>query len=320
MNSEMNLQRTINKIFFPRIEERVSGYKKKLVHYTSASSAVNILRSKQFWMRSVSCMNDYQEVLYGVNLLDELLNGEEGISIENSLKWRSHIWGEAKEWFERNKLERIYAHSFITCFSEQDMEEEKRGRLSMWRGYSRNGGVAIVLKSDIFRSEFDGINVVTSPVEYLDRKQLKCHLLRIANNIENNIQILESLNDEEIRLSLYNMLVFGVLSLKHPGFKEEQEWRLISIDGGRINLDARDLVSEIETVNGIPQYIKKIPLTYEKKSSENGFSINEILDHIIIGPTQYGLVLFETFYELLSDIGIESPESKIVLSDIPYRA
>lgn len=48
------------------------------------------------------------------------------------------------------ELEKISAfnilHSYITCFSEHLESEDKYGRLSMWRGYGKGTGIALVLK------------------------------------------------------------------------------------------------------------------------------------------------------------------------------
>jgi hypothetical protein len=34
----------------------------RLIHYTTAESAMGIIRSKRFWMRNTNCMSDYREV------------------------------------------------------------------------------------------------------------------------------------------------------------------------------------------------------------------------------------------------------------------
>ena len=41
----------------------------RLVHYTSAASALSIIKSKCIWMRNATCMADYQEVQHGFDIL-----------------------------------------------------------------------------------------------------------------------------------------------------------------------------------------------------------------------------------------------------------
>src|SRR5229473_2101546 len=44
---------------------RAVSHRTRFVHYTSADTAMSILRSKELWMRKSSCMNDFLEVQYG---------------------------------------------------------------------------------------------------------------------------------------------------------------------------------------------------------------------------------------------------------------
>jgi hypothetical protein len=58
------------KIFMPYASKQQLDYFKKtpdqksaqLVHYTTAEAALNIIRTKRFWMRNTVCMADYREV------------------------------------------------------------------------------------------------------------------------------------------------------------------------------------------------------------------------------------------------------------------
>lgn len=34
----------------------------RFVHYTSAESALRIIKTKQIWMRNATCMSDYREI------------------------------------------------------------------------------------------------------------------------------------------------------------------------------------------------------------------------------------------------------------------
>lgn len=49
-------------IFMPWYVERLSKIaenNQKLVHYTSAATALSILKNKEIWMRNTRCMNDF---------------------------------------------------------------------------------------------------------------------------------------------------------------------------------------------------------------------------------------------------------------------
>jgi hypothetical protein len=65
-------QRRMLATFFPHAFKRTiaaldSG--QRFVYYTSAETAMNILRSNEVWMRKSSLMNDYREIEHGLDCL-----------------------------------------------------------------------------------------------------------------------------------------------------------------------------------------------------------------------------------------------------------
>src|SRR5882724_7026081 len=66
-------QRQMLTIFFPHAYRRTlaalnSG--QRFVYYTSADTAMHILRNHEVWMRKSSLMNDYREVEHGFDCLN----------------------------------------------------------------------------------------------------------------------------------------------------------------------------------------------------------------------------------------------------------
>lgn len=56
----------LSKIFLADLvnhQERIRNEKKRFVHYTTAESALNILKSEEIWLRNATLMNDYMEVI-----------------------------------------------------------------------------------------------------------------------------------------------------------------------------------------------------------------------------------------------------------------
>src|SRR5205823_11724460 len=46
----------------------------RLIHYTTAESAISIIRSKRFWMRNTNCMSDYREVQHGFDIFNRFFS------------------------------------------------------------------------------------------------------------------------------------------------------------------------------------------------------------------------------------------------------
>ena len=81
-------QLRLAKIFHPNAMRKMSTMREentRFVHYTSASAAMKIIKTKTFWMRKTSCMNDFMEVKQGLHCLDEAYHGEAGKILQATL-------------------------------------------------------------------------------------------------------------------------------------------------------------------------------------------------------------------------------------------
>ncbi len=76
---EGNQKEKLQQIFMPQYLRRIGDARqneKRMVHYTSAANAINILKSKEFWLRSVRRMDDFTEVRYGIGLFKNFAKSE----------------------------------------------------------------------------------------------------------------------------------------------------------------------------------------------------------------------------------------------------
>ncbi|WP_462258201.1 DUF2971 domain-containing protein [Dialister invisus] len=310
----------LNKIFHCDYHKRMEELKKstnKLVHYTSASAGLKILQNKEIWMRRVSCMNDFSEVQHGKDLFIDLWKNTE----KDIVQKLTSLFGDNGDVFNEviGELEKISAfnilHSYITCFSEHLESEDKYGRLSMWRGYGKGTGIALVLKKDIFCSDYDSLGVCTSPVAYLNKDDIKDKFISLVTDLEENKQKIDfkNIQRDDLHDFLIEWLEILILSIKHPAFCEEKEWRVISFE------NAKGIKKDIIDLNGMPQPVQKIPLSEKLQTDGDEFSVNEILDHIIIGPTQYAIPIYQALVEELEKLNVENAKGKVIFSDIPYR-
>ena len=141
--------------FHPNTVNRLAElYEKKtrLVYYTSAEVALEVLLRKKLWMRQVSCMNDYLEVQHGLQCLSAAYRGDHGKRLQAVLNsFFPGISTEIETKFDERQNELRY-DTFIICLSEHAgphrEDEDRVGRLSMWRAYGRGKGVALVFKQD----------------------------------------------------------------------------------------------------------------------------------------------------------------------------
>ena len=308
-------------IFMPyaaRMQKEMEAGHTPLVHYTSAEAGLSIIQNKKFWMREASCMNDFSEVLHGCNCLISAFQNEPGKKIRAALdSIDTTIIPSALEGFDA-WLPHLKSNTFLSSFSVHDTEKENDlGRLSMWRGYGSNTGVALVLDSAVFFNESEYFcGLYTSPVAYLNDQEFALELIQIAQNIADNQDFLSHIDKDTLAGYLFRTLVFASLCTKHKGFAEELEWRLTYLP----KMEAcPNITPDCVTINGIPQIIQKILLENVPSENVTGLDIPELIKRVIIGPSQYGETIARTFVNALKNAGDNSAESKVVISGTPLR-
>lgn len=307
------------KIFHPFAfakQTALSSNGTRFVHYTRADAAMNILRTKEVWMRKTSCMDDFMEVEHGLECLLAAYRSEQGKRFKAALEGMFQGICKEIEDLVNGWMPHFQTDTYITCFSEHVDAEDTFGRLSMWRTYRDTTGVALVMNNGPFLRPSDALKAYTSPVAYLTDKGLEIELGKIAGALESNSDFLREQGRQIIINWVFNAFRYASLCTKHPGFREEREWRVVYSP----KLERSDrLVRDIQVIGGTPQPIYKIPLQNVPEEGFVGAEIPELVDRIIIGPTQYPAAAREAFEDLLSEAGVDDPASRIFVSDIPLR-
>lgn len=308
-------------MFFPYAQRmRQAAYKenKRFVHYTSSEAAMSILSKSEVWMRNATCMNDYLEVSYGISCLCHAYN-DTSVGYELKTILNDCFSGVSKEievlfnsWIDEMKF-----NSYLTCISEHLESEDRLGRLSMWRAYGKgSGGVALVFFNGPFLRDSNALKAYTSPVAYMDFSKAEENLGEIVKNIREAQDLLLSFDRQGIKQTFFEVFKNAVLCTKHLGFAEEKEWRVVYTPTFQ---DSSRLIPSIELINGIPQQIYKISLKNLPDENFYGVTIPELLDRIIIGPTQYPMAMYQAFVKLLETAGVQNAKNKVIVSDIPLR-
>ncbi len=317
-------QQQLGKLFMPyamRTLETAQANQVKFVHYTSADTATRIIRNEEVWLRNSLVMNDFSEVQHGVDcLISSWTDPDLGGRLKAVLEAIEPGFVEEFEaTFDAHKHERE-VQSFIMSVSEHGIDgsqEDDLGRLSMWRAYGGDTNVAIVFDSAPFYSEVETLFVISTPVLYADKEGFKDEFRILVEGLEKELPLLQSIGKAMVLQYLFWAFHLAALSTKHPGFAEEREWRVIyspSVFGNS------DLVnSEIETVAGVPQKVIKVPLKPDAEKNYEGYPIANILEKIIVGPTETPWPIYESLALLLEEKGVEDPYGKVTISEIPLR-
>lgn len=314
----MYSQEIINKIIYKEYLDRVDNLKTKnirLAHYTSAAVALSIIENKTIWLNNVCYMNDYSEIEIGNRLLMDFYKNDTGRELRE-------IMDEIHKGCT-NTLEQYYDHqssrlmnTYAFCLTEHTKEEDEYGRLSMWRAYGLNNGVALVFNTSMFLEEAVNTNVMTIPMFYFDKNKFSHAISKFTRRLKDDCKILKMVpNFDSYILDKFFMTA---LSLKHKGFEEECEWRVLYNKYLYGHCLSEIIEENIEVINCVPRIVKKLNFSKIKYNNRK-LKINELLDRIIIGPNSNAEQLKEIFVRALKKNGVSNANTRVICSEIPLR-
>jgi len=205
-----------------------------LYHYTTLSGLKGIVESGKIWATNILYLNDSEEFFNAIeafnSVFDTMWDTPEIIDVldESEQDFLSLLSKRIEDIFEDNE---DGFKVFVSSFSES------ADKLSQWRGYCPNGsGICI---------GFDFVNLTNIPGCQLVKCIYVKHSMgsdeekegfnQVYKFIEDYLKKFKSFkndqNKEEKKKSLLqdfekDFLMFAA-RVKHPGFKEENEWRLI---------------------------------------------------------------------------------------------
>jgi hypothetical protein len=162
----------------------------------------------------------------------------------------------------------------------------------------------------------EAMRLIFSPVAYFKDNEAEQLILNAIKNITVNKDFLKTVTRDEIKNWIFYMLLLGVTCVKHEGFHEEREWRVVHCP----QLYPTPLIkSATEIVGGVPQVVFKLPLDKAVDPILADLDISSLFDRLIIGPSPYPAAMFDAFIGALSDAGVPEAGKKIFISNIPIR-
>jgi hypothetical protein len=299
----------------------VLGKRMPMVHYTSAAAAMSIITRKKIWLRNAAFMNDASEIAYGMNLLADYFRRD---NPARQTFWQTvdlHTKGRSEE---LTKLYDDWRHdlsssTFVCCISEHDVERENEfGRLSMWRAYGRAEnvhGVALVVNSAYLAATMEGLAAYSYPIEYPRPHEANDLFSELEKNFLGNQEYISSMSPEDVYGELFTALQNFCLTMKHPGFSEEREWRVIY----RPNAEASEVIKPYTaTIGGAPQRVFELPLEADANRGM-ALDLSTLVDRVIIGPSSQAVAMWRAFVDALAEAGVANADKKVICSGLPLR-
>ena len=316
MDLDQETERFLN-IFCPGEVERLNDIRSdsRLVYYTSAKTAKSIIENREIWFRNAALMSDFSEISYGLKLLTRAVSGSVGEKfgrIANGLF--PDATGSAGVSLQA-LIPDWHLETYLSCWSLHRSSEDQNGRLSMWRAY---GDVALVLRNRAFRAFGQESGIQSLPVNYFSLSDCVAQVEQVGENIRNNATSIHSGGRQKFEEDLARMAFLYGIRTKHPGFAEEEEWRVWFRPTD--NPDRTAVFKEkVVVIDGIPQRVWVLPLKNAPRKGLHDADIGSLLDRIIIGPTAYPYVSATAFVKLLDEAGVRDSGDRVVVSETPLR-
>jgi hypothetical protein len=248
-----------------------------LTHYTSADAAYNIISSEKIFLGDARFTNDFSEINYGSQLFLHAFR-EKYLHLYKELfdKIDPNLFSEFDQIFSQN-IANLLFNNYIFCLCGHDSlttEHRLHGKLSMWRAYGGKSGVCFYFNENISKIELP--NSTFSKVNYWSYNDLEYEMSRFYSSL--NVKKHLNPSNKSIFLDqVVNKFKNDLAFIKNPSFKEENEWRLLCFPDEH---NDREYNVDNVILRNTPQMVVSIPFCEKYKTS-----FNEILSHIVIGPS-----------------------------------
>ena len=290
-----------------------------LAHYTSIQVLERIITSNEIWFSNPMLMNDMEELRFGINEGDRLFHDHTVLR---------EACGSEKRYLELYAAFDVYYYKldfehaldiYAFCLSEHDIGETD-GILSMWRGYGGNGnGAAIVLDTSklapIGESPF-----IFSKVHYLSSDDRRSWIDSKINETAAIIRV-HDIPDDKLYLAAYaffeRLKVFALFT-KHPGFKEEREWRIVYLPDRDKKKRIDPMLHYAVSHKGVEPKLKFKIGPLDGVTGEE-LSLETLVDHIILGPSAASYLAVHGIRRMLEQSGQVELAKKLVASSTPFR-
>ena len=308
-------------IFMPTAFERRAVIKEdsRFVHYTTAQNLFQILDRQEIWFRNARCMNDESDTEYAISHINAWLSDRERTALlaQTLDACMPGIWQDGVKKYNR-WVPNLRNATYVLSVAEHDPEEHSTGRLSLWRGFDGSAiGVAAVVNVAPFVHMTDALQAYPGPVTYWTQQQFHDEFKLVAHRVASNRDFLSKLNKAALTEVVFLMLLFAATCWKHPGLKNEREWRVLT---NPLLWPSKRLFEAQQVIDGVPQLVYTLPLKNDPGQNLTGIELPELIDRIIIGPAKQAGAIRDALVAKLADRGVKDADARVVLSGLPSRA
>ncbi|WP_028583955.1 DUF2971 domain-containing protein [Desulfogranum mediterraneum] len=273
-----------------------------LYHYTTLTGLLGIVGGGTLWASDIRYMNDSAELRHSADLIHQEV--KERIAQGHG---KADLLGQFDDWVSHRITNghMLFGASF----------RSHGNLLSQWRGYSTHGkGVSLGFAADYIRQCAHRQHFQIGKCIYDSSSQQRL-IRQVLDAVESQVEQQLRGGESCEQLSAIYHLVFEQIEIdllkiaaviKHPSFREEKEWRIVS----PVYTDASAPISFREANAMLVPYVKFAL----QPDADHPIQ----LDHLFLGPTSNIGISMNSLKMFLGQNGIV-PTRGIDYCRIPYR-
>lgn len=275
----------------------------RLYHYTSFTGLLGIVDRNALWASDIRYMNDSAELKHTADLIRSEITRRIGAGhakpdlLNQFLDWVTH---------RITNGHMLFAASF----------RSNGNLLSQWRGYSRLGkGVSLGFDPEyIVRcAENQSFQIGRCIYSRENQRRLISQIIDAVEELaENHVSENNIDSDEPTYHSIFHQIESDLLRiaaiLKHPSFREEEEWRIVS------PVITDYVEAPVQFREGTSMLVPYIEFNLSEKEDTP-----IALEHLFLGPTHNITISMNSLTMFLAKNGIR-PDKGISYCQIPFRS
>jgi hypothetical protein len=287
-----------------------------LYHYTSTEGLLGILSTGTLWATQIRFLNDSAEFTFARDLLVQEAR-------HRSLRLK-HPY--VKKIIEREirRVEHGHVPAYVVSFSERG------NTLNQWRAYAPRDRVSIGFQRSALRkvNDFDLRRCLYLAQDIQTTAQRRFFDQVFKDQVQGWIDFASSIiradlrtkrpsatHNQEHGIEVSQALIWAALCIKHRGFAEECEWRLIdNRDIGKVLAAGGDVLDAIRFRRGAYGVTPYLVATLPQRWKNAPLGIAEV----IVGPTPNPEATITSIQDLLW--ATRRSRAAVTSCSIPYRA
>lgn len=269
-----------------------------IYHYTSIAGFLGIVEAKAFHASDIYYMNDAAEISHAAELAESIIKTQ---------KSNGKLPAEIANAFLKALYDSQYAKIFGISFSQE------RDALSQWRGYGSGAGIAFCFSPQKASklASFNGMTLVKCVYDLAEQ-------LRFLENLVSTVAEAKSSDVTFENISKIFMKNFCTLAsrIKHPAFREENEWRMLSrvFESVYEGSHPEENGYRAGRTTIVPYMKVKLDIDYGEDADKR---LDLGFHDVLVGPTQVRELPWRAVMNFLQSKNIKY--SQITPSNAPYR-